>query len=216
MKVLIFVSAILLSACATKPGREIPGAPDNSAANALYEELVESIKTRDNPADFAEIRRIYIHTDKYKPYFGPEMSLSKTMFNALQAENWDQCIESSEQILNDNFISLNAHYGAMVCFYKSEKADKGEKHRSILDGLLDAIRVSGDGRSAQTAFYSTSTAELRAFLQLQGLEIVDQALVHDQGRAFDLMGVRDPQSGEEFSLYFDITAQWARGFKGLE
>ncbi len=85
----------------------------------------------------------------------------------------------------------------------------------MLNGLVDSIGHSGDGRSPTTAFVTISTPELRAFLRLTGLEVKKQSLVHEADKAFDLMGVRDPETGEEFELYFDITTQMTKGFKGL-
>lgn len=162
--------------------------------------------------DFEELRETYVLTSLYNPYFGPERSLSQAMFDGMTEENWAVCLESSNKILDANYISLNAHYGAMVCSIESGDKDGGIYHKYVLEGLLDAIWATGDGKSTETAFFCTSTSELQAFIQLHALQTESQALVHSEGKSFDVMEVKDPESEEAFTWYFDISAQWALGF----
>lgn len=67
---------------------------------------------------------------------------------------------------------------------------------------------------ARTAFHTTSTSELRAFIGLLGLRVRMQEVIRDEGRVFDRMSVVNPRDGAEFDIYFNITVQWEATFGG--
>lgn len=215
MRVLLIFSIILISACsATQQNKTVPKI-DHVKYDAKYSELVDIVKKSASQEQFIELREVYVLTSHYKPYLSPERALTQTMFQALNNEEWSVCLDNSNKILEFNYISLSAHYGAMVCSFESDNKTQGKYHEYVLNNLLDAIWATGDGKTTETAFYCTSTPELQTFIQLHGLEAVDQALIHHKGKSYDLMGVKDPKENKEFKWYFDISAQWALGLKGL-
>ena len=226
--VFLFLPMLLVAACATspkptplfKPGTvttEEPEPPrDYTLPNRVYLELVERIKAGAGPETFAEIRDAYVRTEHYQPYLGPEVGDVGAMIRSMNDEAWAACLETSNRILGYNYISLDAHFGAMICAFESGDAGAGEYHRGVLDGLMTAIRSTGDGKTTDSAFETTSTPELQAFIRLQGFEIVSQALMHDEERVYDRMTIKDPEDGREFGWYFDITTQWVIGFRDLE
>lgn len=104
----------------------------------------------------------------------------------------------------------------MVCNFKLERNEDGKYHRYVLNGLINSIANNGDGRSVKTAYTTISTGELKTFIQMMGLEIKRQSLRNSNGKAFDVMAVKDPKTGEEFNLYFDISIQMVKGFGFLD
>lgn len=225
MRNMLAAITIVLSACTTVNTTQSPTPPDSVQSltqidhtqyDTRYNELVGTVKQAASVEDFEELREVYVFTSHYNPYFGPERTLSEAMFDAMAKEDWAACLSSSNKILDGNYISLNAHYGAMVCSFESSDKDAGDYHQYVLEGLLDAIWSTGDGKSTETAFFCTSTPELQAFIQLHGLQTESQALVHAEGKSFDMMDVKDPDSGKAFTWYFDISAQWALGFNDLK
>ena len=212
LRILTIVLLIAVSGCVPTKKPDI----DYSASNSRYNELVKKIEVSATQDDFIEIREIYVQTEYYKPYLGPERKLVDAILEGINNQEWSSCIESAQKVFSYNYISLGAHYGAMVCSFESGDDQRGKYHKYVLNNLLDAIWSTGDGKTIETAFYCTSTPELQAFLLLQGLETIDQALLHNSGKSYDLMGVKNPESGKEHRIYFDITAQWALGFKGLD
>lgn len=218
MRILLGLAVLALSACSatqspTTDRQRLSG--DHSQYQQRYEELVEAVQGYASQDEFMELREVYVYTKQYSPYMGPERRMLGDMFDAINASDYAACLSVAAAILDFNYISLSAHYGAMICNYAVEHQERGDFHEYVLDGLLDAIWASGDGQSMASAFYCTSTTELQAFIQLHGLTTVNQALVHEGGRSYDLMSVRDPQEEAEFDWYFDITAQWTFGFQGL-
>jgi Domain of unknown function (DUF4919) len=216
MRILLIFSIILISSCSVTQQNKAVSQIDHEKYNARYDELVSVVKQAASQEQFMELRKTYVLTSHYKPYLSPERSLSQAMFDALNNEEWNTCLDKSREILDFNYISLSAHYGAMACGFESGNETQGDYHKYVLNNLLDAIWATGDGKTTKTAFYCTSTPELQAFIQLHGLETINQALIHHEGKAYDLMGVKDPKEGKEFKWYFDISSQWALGFKGLK
>jgi hypothetical protein len=99
----------------------------------------------------------------------------------------------------------------MICYFESGQQENGEYHNVILDGFMDAIWRSGDGSTPATAFYITSTNDLYAFVQLNGMIAIGQSLVYFEQRPMNAIKVEDPQTKQESIWYFDVTAQFRRG-----
>jgi hypothetical protein len=70
--------------------------------------------------------------------------------------------------------------------------------------LMDSILSSGDGRDFATAFRVISVDEEYAVLRIMRIERVTQSLVERDDSQFDILSVKDPDSGKEFQLYFNI------------
>lgn len=216
MRLLILCAAIVLAGCSATP--QSGGVRQYSQADydAQYTALIATVKGQATPDQFVELRHVYVHTSYYQPYQFRERSLSQAMFDTAGRGSWEDCVARAEEILAFNYISLTAHYGAMNCSFEAGRDTQGDYHRYVLDNLLEAIWATGDGQSIETAFFSTNTQELYAFINLHGLEAVNQSLVHHEGKSYDRMAVRDRNTGKEYDWYFDISAQWAAGIKGLK
>ena len=70
--------------------------------------------------------------------------------------------------------------------------------------LVDSILDSGDGRDFASAFKVITVEEEYAVLRVLGLRVMGQALVTHDGSQFDQMQVKEPKSGKELVLYFNI------------
>lgn len=183
--------------------------PEQAAGSKAYVEQLALVKGRSKEADFTKLRLAYTDTQYYHPYMPQNLD---SVFGALEAEDYAACNRHALAILDPHIINIGANYAAMVCHKALGLEDKSSYHRFILDGLLSSIVNSGDGKSPETAFTVISTGELYAFLNLSGLQATGQSLIHDNGRAYDLMDVTDSETEESFQLYFDITLQMSRGF----
>jgi hypothetical protein len=158
----------------------------------------------------------YAETEMYAPYIGNSRSLVKQASTQLEAGNIDGCLEATESIFKTNYTSLGGHYLAMICNFEAKKESKGKYHRYVLEGLVNSIAENGDGASPSTAHTTISTDELNEYLQIIGFELVSQALLNTQGNAFDIMRVKNPETGKELTIYFDITIQMTKGMRFLE
>ena len=209
---LLAVLLIAFNACSTATNTLVESAPfPNEATLAAneqrYSTLVASIKQDPRPELLADLRRVYILTNRYQPYAGGDPS---PIFAEADAKRWTTCLERTASALDENYTDLWAHLGAMVCNRESGNTALASFHDKVVKGLLEAILTTGDGKTTDTAFHTYSVPELRAFLVLHGLKIDWQALTErdEKGRIFDIMTVHDPDTGERRSLYFNVTYQF--------
>lgn len=207
---------VMLVACSQVPNKtptpaDVAGGQEQTVgADQQYAELVAEFKQQPTTEAANKLRQQYIQTSYYQPYTVAEQMRSAAMFEAIANKNWPQCIETSQLILADNYTSLNAHYGAMVCEFESANIKLGEYHQQSLDSLIAAIWLSGDGKSAETAFFCMSTAELYAFVQLHGFEVTGQRLRWIDNTPFDHMTIHNPRDGYQFDWFFNISEQMAK------
>ncbi len=181
-------------------------------ADKDYIALVAKFKRREGAnLDFDTIVRIYPLTSNYSPYANVEQAQKLLAFESMEQQNWEDCLTATSLILEENYTSLTGHYGAMVCHSELGQSDLSQYHNVMLDGFMDAIWRSGDGRTPATAFYITSTNDLYAFVQLNGLIATSQSLVYYEQRPIDAIQVEDPETMQESKWYFDVTAQFRRG-----
>lgn len=178
-----------------------------------YARQMALVKNLSKEADFTALRLAFTDTSYYSPYSPKDL---KPMFNAMDEKNYRKCSRLALKHLQREFVSLAANYAAMVCQGKLGQEDASSYHRFVLDGLIESIAESGDGRSTDSAFVTISGEELYSFIRLNGLEVKEQSLIHEDGRAFDLMKVIDPQTDKKVSLYFDITLQMTKGMRFLQ
>jgi hypothetical protein len=132
-------------------------------------------------------------------------------FESMEQQNWEACLTATSLILEENYTSLTGHYGAMVCHSELGQSDLSQYHNVMLDGFMDAIWRSGDGKTPASAFYITSSNDLYSFVQLNGLMATSQSLVYYEQRPIDAIRVENPQTMQESTWYFDVTAQFRRG-----
>ncbi|HEX7027448.1 MAG TPA: DUF4919 domain-containing protein [Gammaproteobacteria bacterium] len=175
-----------------------------------YGRQVALAKNFSKETDFTALRMAYTETGHYSPYAVKDI---KPIIDAMQKEDFGRCRRLALRHLEREFVSLAANYAAMVCHKELGKEDISDRYRFILNGLIDSIFESGDGRSADTAFVTISGEELYSFIRLSGLAVESQSLVRKNGRVFDLMKVVDPETDEKVNLYFDVTLQTTKGLK---
>ena len=75
---------------------------------------------------------------------------------------------------------------------------------------LEGVRAGTLGESDQSAIEVQSVEEEYEIVRKAGFEPVRQALAPKGSRAFDVLTVRDPVSGEQREIWFDITSFYGR------
>ncbi len=172
-----------------------------------YEILLDRVKKQPDLASIIALRQVSILSDRYPINTTTEQTLNQQLFKALANGNWSLCLEKANALLAHNYISLNGHYGAMACSVESGEIAQGQYHQSLLNMLLEAIWTTGNGESLRSAFLSTNTIEIDAFIEFHGLELVHRTLMQNEGKVFDLTTLKDPKSGEQFNWYFEISTE---------
>ena len=227
LRVLLLVGGVVgLSACAAErpmvpvqTGRIEPRVPglatpaDRAKMEAEYTALVTKLSKDPQLSDVKRLREVYVRTDRYQPY-GADGFPPQPMFDAADAKRWADCRSLAEKHLERNYMDLNAHLGASICNAEDGRKTQAAHHDAMIRHLVEAILATGNGKSMATAFETYYTPELYAFLGLNRLQTVSQALSDEDGQWFDIMTVKDRETGKEFSLYFNITWQWAHNALG--
>ena len=187
-------------------------------AEKNFIELKKRAMADDVSLSYAELRKSYTETNFYKPYISSERTQINEIFALIEAGKFLECTKKAATVLATNFISIGAHYTSVVCEKNQGNEDKAYLHEQILDGLLDSILKSGDGKSTATAYITYSADELYSFLNLVGLKPTGQGVVNENNKVYDAMEVVQlgREETEEFTLYFDITTQWTKGFSDLK
>ena len=177
---------------------------------------MSKVKSGSKETDFYKLRILYTDTAEYAPYSNTDRPKINDAFEMLSKQQYEKCLSVSENVLQRNYVNLWAHYLSIACNFELERHEQGRFHQFVLNGLMDSIGHSGNGRAPESAFTTISTSELKAFLQLGGLEVIRQSLISENGKPYDLMRVKNPKTEDEFDLYFDISIQMSKGFGFLE
>ncbi|WOX05390.1 DUF4919 domain-containing protein [Microbulbifer pacificus] len=176
-----------------------------------YRQLLEEAYQLSFTLDFDRLRRAYVASPEYNPYGGVKLAGLPEAYSAVEQSEFDTCLRNVDKVLDYNYMSLEAHMIGVVCSGQAGDFDREDLHRYMVEGLMTSIENSGDGKTQASAFQTISTSELRGFVRLKGLQVLDQSIVYDKQGIYDKMQVRDPESGEEYPLFFNVSQQFASG-----
>ena len=167
-----------------------------------YDELVEKVKQKDASVNFTELRYAFYESPNYNPY-APMMAY-RPLNAAIAQKNYEEALKIAESVLAKNFVEINAHMTAQIAYRETGNTEKAEFHKFMVDGLLNSIKGSVDGKSKEKAFAVISINEEYGLIRSLGLKPTGQALVADNGHSYDVITVIDPQTNKESQLFFNI------------
>lgn len=185
-------------------------------ADSEYRRLLTEAQQLSFSLDFGDLRRAFVASPEYNPYGGGRLTGLAEAYRSVEESEFDACLQYVDQVLTDNYMSLEAHMIGVVCSSRGADFEREDRHRYMVEGLMDSIESSGDGRSQDSAYNTISASELRGFVRLKGLQVLDQSIVYDQRGVYDKMQVRDPESGDEYALFFNVSRQFAHSLDNLE
>lgn len=212
---LVSLSAFL-AACSAPATREQAGPHLRQANESEYRRLLAEAQQLSFTLDFDDLRRAFVASPEYNPHGGGKLAGLSEAYGSVEKSEFDQCLNYVDRVLADNYMSLEAHMIGIVCSSRSADLAREDRHRYMVEGLMDSIESSGDGKSQDSAYHTISTSELRGFVRLKGLQVLDQSIVYDQRGIYDKMRVRDPESGDEYALFFNVSRQFAHSLDNLE
>jgi hypothetical protein len=115
----------------------------------------------------------------------------------------DAALAGANQIIAHNMANPEGHVLAMIVLRKLGKNDAADKERAVVDAIVKSIMESGDGKSAKTAWFTVDPSEEYFVINVVlGAQPKGQALVQQDGHAFDKMTVVDDKGGEHV-LWFN-------------
>lgn len=158
-------------------------------------------------ADFVALREAYTASDSYEPT--AHYSYNKLIGQTNSAGDFDEIARFCERVLEKNPMDLEVRMLLDYAYDQLEQHDLAAKHQTFVEGMLQAIFSSGDGRSIDSAWEVVSVAEEYTLISVMGLRMQKQSLVEEGGIFYDVLSVV-PRTSENpadtLDLYFDITA----------
>ena len=174
----------------------------SAGAAETYEALLARAKSGDPTLDYRALRDAYAASPHYQPYGGDTDDARTTMIKSFNAQDCATALPAADKVLDAIYIT--AHLVNGRCFEMAGDNPKADFHRAIAHGLMDSIVASGDGKTEKTAFLVVTINEEYDVLSALRWRLVGQALINDDGHAFDKMEVKSATSAETATLYFQI------------
>lgn len=199
-------SCILLALVLTLPaiGDDEP-APDYTAED--YEALLARVKEGDTAVSFVALRFAFAETSSYSPMGTASRDALRAMFGALEEEDFETALERAEAILEACYVHADAHMVASIAHASLGNEERAEHHGTVARGLIGSICSGTDGRTSDAPCRAITVDEEYLYLRAARLEHSGQALTECRYGPCDAMDVRDPTTGEEFTIYFDISTK---------
>ena len=205
---LILVFAVIAVAAQTpqetpKPTPQEAAKEDpKPAKKTKYDTLLEKVKQKDPSVNFTELRHAFYESPNYNPY-APMMSY-RPLNAAIAQKNYEEALKLAEGVFAKNFVEINAHIVAEIAYRETGNAEKAEFHKYMVEGLLNSIKASNDGKSKEKAFEVISINEEYGLIRSLGVRPINQALVEDKGHSYDVITVVDPQTNQQSQIFFNI------------
>ena len=192
------VLSLLLSGCAQ------PAADEESGMEELrYYSLLEELSGKGGRIDYTELRLAYTETPMYDPYGVDENKEKMQEYHRLG--ELSKAVQYANEVLKKNFVDIDAHLNLTMIYDKLGETKKKEYHQYVFSSLIHLIKNSGDGESRETAYKVISVREEYNFLDAMGLKASSQGYLENEGRYYDRIEAVDRRSGEEKTVYFDVT-----------
>jgi hypothetical protein len=175
----------------------------NSLTEEDYITQLDTIKKGES-SDFFTLRMAYTKTKEYSPYQSDISDSIKKALLLIDSLRFENALSVLKYIQDYNFVNIPSHLYCGFIYMELGDSLKSEYHYNIYDGLLNSIYDSGDGISPETAYIVITTKEEYDFLNWFGLQFNGQSLLSSDGYNFDLMEVTDPETKENFEIYFNV------------
>ncbi|MEH2544961.1 hypothetical protein V1283_001606 [Bradyrhizobium sp. AZCC 2262] len=135
--------ALLLVGLALLPG-------NTRAAEPSYDDYVAQVKAGKIEIDYTAFRLAYAASSKYAPYGVVE--IASKLKKAYDAGDCPSAMAHANEVLEVNFVHMDAHKIAAFCQKKAGNEEEARRHYAMFLGLFSSVLKSGDGKSPETAF----------------------------------------------------------------
>jgi hypothetical protein len=169
-------------------------------AQAKYDALKAKVQGGDINIDWRDIRLDAVVADVDGEFDWHQANT--TGVAAFNAGDYDGALRKGQEIIQHNIANGDGHFLVMVSLKHLGKQEEAAKEKLIVDQIMQSIMSSGDGKTADTAWFTVSTSEEYFVIRILGLKPKSQALVKNGPHSFDRMAVVG-EDGKETSLWFN-------------
>jgi hypothetical protein len=174
---------------------------------SAYETLLQQAYEDIEHADFDALRQAYTQRPDYRPYERSGIMLE--LRPLIEAQEWQAAVTMGEQELLKDALFIELHTLLAFLQHQLGRTPQEQWHLRFVQGLLHSVFNSGNGISPATAFRVVHFRETYDVLRALKCRFRGQALIHEDGKAFDRMDVTLPD-GREMALFFDISQIFGR------
>ncbi len=197
---LSLVLAVLMSASvsyAQKPTNE-----RTEEKKREYLAVVAKLKKGDPDVHFGHLRRAYVEWI-ISGGESEEHPKRAEMVEAIQSQKHAEAVKLADEVLEMEFFNHNI-FGAISDSYKALDDKKNfDYFNDLYHKAQHGLFLSGDGKTAETAYYAFSISEEYRVMRELGLRTQSQSLHHVGGQSYDVLSGVDGK-GNEVSVYFNI------------
>jgi uncharacterized protein DUF4919 len=177
-------------------------AQSQETSKPKYDALLEKVKAGDATVSFKDLRMAYAESQSYSPY--GDSAARNSMLAALKDKDYDKALGYAETILKQKYVDIFAHLVSSLAYGELKNTERAKYHHGIVEGLVQSILKSGDGKSLETAYVVIATDEEYALFNVLGMKVVTQSLVHDKDHSYDKMDAVDRKTNQTATFYFNI------------
>jgi hypothetical protein len=137
-----------------------------------YENLLARAKSMDSSLDFYELRMSYTKTNSYNSNDPKMEDRIRRMSAELEKNtNFDDALKIADTILMNYYVSIEAHNCCMLIYTQKGDSAKAQYHRYFVDGIINSVLKSGDGRYPETAWPVISKDEEKFVAASKGYDV---------------------------------------------
>ncbi len=133
----------------------------------------------------------------------------------LSAGRYEKALAEAQTVIDNNMADGEGHLLAMTVLQQMGSNEDAKKQEAILNAIGKSIMESGDGGSAETAWFTVAPSETVFFMtEALGAQIEGQALVHVNGHSYDKLTVLDRQ-GKTRVVWFNTDTNELNKERGM-
>ena len=215
MKRVFVLILLLVPFVALAQTADVDVGPTQLADEYDYEEELNRLRAGDTEVDFRRLRLAMAETEEFSPYAMTERDLRSEAIAAVNDDDCTRALELAAQIMETNLLYPDAHMIGMICQDKLGHPQKAALHRAVLEGLFRSICGPDEGNEESNPCTVIAVYEEYFVLQALGLQFSEQSMHTCAGSPCDRMTCRDPESGEDVTMYFDTSIVHSRMAKNF-
>ena len=194
---LLLAAALAAAPVMTQAQQQPEGFTNVSSKDAEYLALVDKANTGDGKGvDWSQLRHLYVQTTFYDPYGGAQ-AIWYTLQRAgmlVVASPTEENVRAYKALLNKHFAHYRAHLQALDLWNKTKTTAVNKAlHENAFREILRSIRLTGDGKSAETAFRVIDPAEESMILKTFHYRLMGQEFRQNNGQFWDVLKYINPQ-----------------------
>jgi hypothetical protein len=176
------------------------GLDSAKVAQAKYDALKATVQSGDIDIDWRDLRLDAVIADVDGDFDWHQSNTEGVA--AFNTGDYAKSLLKAQEIIRHNIANGDGHLLAMVSLKHLGKPEDAAREKLIIDKIQQSILNSGDGKTAETAYFTVSASEEYFVLRVLGLKPMTQSLVQNGAHSFDKMTAVG-EDGKETTLWFN-------------